>query len=1347
MAKMHTISDTFADSSIHTQWDVFGAGTVVESGTLITLTPPASSASGGAGLQSDVSYDLTGSGMAIKCTMPTTTSVFSQIYFDTGSNQDFRFFKTNGDTLLKFRKNVAGVLTDIWSVTYSAVTHAYLFICEQAGTVYGFTSSDGITWTNPAGAGVGSSISSFAITALTPKFTCSNFASNVTPSPLTLDWVNTTGTTPSTPTTPTTSGVAWDRVTLNVTNNANALWWTVERRVTTTGAWRQLGDEIMAPLMPLLDRRFVPSTYLTAYRVTARNGTGASAASAASTEVTPPEYSPPTAVDIYVSPTGLSTGTGSTIGTAVSLSRMFALLGPGKHARLLNGDYNRTNSTYWDLPNLGGAANNHCTISAETLYGVRITIAAATSPADKTGLIVMEGDTHYVDYYGIVFDGANKMNAGVLGKSNHHVRFFFCRAVNVGSGGLVTNNDGTAARADYYVMYRCQGNHGGNYSGSNSGWSSFISLHSHQPVDTYPGLHSWVIRCAASGWYDGSVHHSDGNGFIIDFPTTADGAQNAPYAAFVSCLAYKNGGRGFHGLNASKQLFINGTSYKNALDTACVGTIAGGNNGELIWGGNSPDVAGVQENNAMINMVTQNWESNGRIASDEQNISTLSTDNIWRAVLYATDDVTPVMRLNSSITSDTTKIKRATGDNLGFISTPSVHPTNTGQYATAEAPWSLAANDFKLTTSSQARAQGVDPITTYAGTWPAAVLSDLQLVVYGDYDGNIHVPGSWDLGAFQTDTTTPVLLSLAVINITTTTATITWTTDEPSTSYVNYGLTTGFGSNEPSAGPNLTLVTSHSLTLTGLSPGTLYHFRVRSIDAAGNEMFGGGSPFTTTSGGDVTAPTITVGPDVTVGITTATVTWTTNEASTSHVNYGLTTSYGLDGSVPVDPTLVTSHSVTLTGLAPGTIYHFRVRSSDASANERVSADDTFETNPLLYLNPPGHIIEIAFDTNPDDDSPIWTDVTEWVYEWSYARGREHELDRFETGTATIVLDNSDRRFEPTYAGSPYYPDVVPLRRARIRAVWEGVTYPLFDGYIETYTLDYPNPLEGRVTLALVDGAAVLAALALDMEQPEELSGARIDAVLDDIGWPASERVIATGLNRVAGRRVHDVTALTHLQDVAQAENGYLWVGKDGKVIFRDRASRIRQPITTYLTLGEGGGAEQLYVRVLLDYDTAHLYNEVRITPVQGGTEQVASDATSMAKYYRRSLALFDTEHAEDGTALLGAQVLVGRYKEPMLRAKRLQLAPTATNGSIFWPHALGREIGDRIVLRKRPPGGGTMLNQPSTIERIEQRHVVEDNVWETTWVVSPANPNSYWQLGDSVYGRLNSTTRLWSGGF
>lgn len=82
------------------------------------------------------------------------------------------------------------------------------------------------------------------------------------------------------------------------------------------------------------------------------------------------------------------------------------------------------------------------------------------------------------------------------------------------------------------------------------------------------------------------------------------------------------------------------------------------------------------------------------------------------------------------------------------------------------------------------------------------------------------------------DTTAPAITGVTVSDITSSAATITWTTDEPASSQVEYGLTATYGSTTAS---DTNMVTSHSVTLSGLSPSTIYYYVAVSLDKAGNK--------------------------------------------------------------------------------------------------------------------------------------------------------------------------------------------------------------------------------------------------------------------------------------------------------------------------------------------------------------------------------------------------------------------------------------------------------------------------------------------------------------------------------
>lgn len=122
---------------------------------------------------------------------------------------------------------------------------------------------------------------------------------------------------------------------------------------------------------------------------------------------------------------------------------------------------------------------------------------------------------------------------------------------------------------------------------------------------------------------------------------------------------------------------------------------------------------------------------------------------------------------------------------------------------------------------------------------------------------------------------------------------------------------------------------------TGVSDGS------HSLTAVARDSFGNSRvSATVTVTVDNTAPLISSVSSGTPDATEATITWTTNEASTSRVDYGADTSYG---TASTSAALVTSHSVTLTGLTAGTTYSFRVQSTDAQGHTATSSNATFST--------------------------------------------------------------------------------------------------------------------------------------------------------------------------------------------------------------------------------------------------------------------------------------------------------------------------------------------------------------------------------------------------------------------
>jgi hypothetical protein len=123
--------------------------------------------------------------------------------------------------------------------------------------------------------------------------------------------------------------------------------------------------------------------------------------------------------------------------------------------------------------------------------------------------------------------------------------------------------------------------------------------------------------------------------------------------------------------------------------------------------------------------------------------------------------------------------------------------------------------------------------------------------------------------------------------------------------------------------------------------------------------------------GDTTPPMISLITTSSITSSGATIGWTTNEASDSQVMYGLTTAYGSTSPLNAGP--VTAHTVTLSGLAQATPYHFRVRSRDGAGILGMAADLTFTTagTPQLSLAPQDTSLNLNA-TNYSGDTTLTT---------------------------------------------------------------------------------------------------------------------------------------------------------------------------------------------------------------------------------------------------------------------------------------------------------------------------------------------------------------------------------------
>lgn len=298
-------------------------------------------------------------------------------------------------------------------------------------------------------------------------------------------------------------------------------------------------------------------------------------------------------------------------------------------------------------------------------------------------------------------------------------------------------------------------------------------------------------------------------------------------------------------------------------------------------------------------------------------------------------------------------------------------------------------------------------------------------------------------------------------------------------------------------------------------------------------------------------------------------------------------------------------------------------------------------------------------------------------------------------------------------------------------------------YIDTAFGDYN--FDGTIDeIAVWDGVALSAtdaaahSLAAKSGWDGDDTGARVDRFLDAIGWPDTLRDLDTGIsilgpaNWSAGS-----SALSVMQGWADTEYGLFLIDTEGKVVWRSRHSPYLDSFSTtsQATYGDAHSAATLkYTDVDLPRDEALIRNPVQAGRA-GGVTVTAEDATYVEKYGDRTFAAPTTEDQLDSAVRDRAVWLVERYKELGTRLRSMSFAPRSDTD--LWPQVLGREIGERITVKRTPLGLNSEISSTQIIEGVDHQFSPKD--WTTRFRGSPVDPNvgSYLILDDATYGKLD----------
>ena len=373
-----------------------------------------------------------------------------------------------------------------------------------------------------------------------------------------------------------------------------------------------------------------------------------------------------------------------------------------------------------------------------------------------------------------------------------------------------------------------------------------------------------------------------------------------------------------------------------------------------------------------------------------------------------------------------------------------------------------------------------------------------------------------------------------------------------------------------------------------------------------------------------------------------------------------------------------------------------------------------------------------------DSASVIVDVSNVVDSIQTIRGRNAQADQFQTGTLSLRIVDQNGDFNPQNPASPYYNLLTPMRKVQITATYGATTYPIFAGFITSYTTTTPKNANDVVytTITAVDAFRLAQNAQISTvagASAGQLSGARINALLDAISWPATMRDVDTGLTTMQADPGTARTSLAAMQTVETSEYGALYVDAAGSFVFQDRAVTAGSSGRTPVVFNDNGSAIG-YFNAVWRLDDTLVYNSASITRT-GGTAQTAINQASIDKYFVHSYNQQNLLMQTDAVALDYARAYVASRAETSIRCDAIQLDLYTDNYTAGTVAALGLDYFDPVTITTNQPGGSTLTK---TLQVFGVSHSIAPNSWKTTLTTLEPIIDGF-IIGNSLYGILGTS--------
>jgi hypothetical protein len=373
-----------------------------------------------------------------------------------------------------------------------------------------------------------------------------------------------------------------------------------------------------------------------------------------------------------------------------------------------------------------------------------------------------------------------------------------------------------------------------------------------------------------------------------------------------------------------------------------------------------------------------------------------------------------------------------------------------------------------------------------------------------------------------------------------------------------------------------------------------------------------------------------------------------------------------------------------------------------------------------------------------DSVAVIVDVSSQINRIETNRGRTALSDQFQTGSLTLRIVDQNGDFNPQNLLSPYAGLLDPMKKVQITATYSGIIYPIFSGFITSYVTTYPDNSSfddvAITTIQAVDAFRLTQLAQISTvagATAGDLSGTRINQILDEINWPASQRDIDAGLTTLQADPGTDRTALQALQIATESEYGAIYVDADNNFVFKDRGVTAGSIGGTPTVFADDGTGIQ-YFDATWTLNDVLIFNKATITRV-GGSPQVALNQASIDKYFLHSYFLNNLLMESDAVALNYALAYVASRQETSIRCDAIVLDLYTINYNAGILAALDLDFFDPIEVITTQPGGST-INK--TLQIFGVRMAITPNSWKTTFTTLEPVIDAF-ILNNSIYGTLD----------